>query len=140
MSLAYSGRQHGILVNLLAPNASTTISAGNPEPNLAGSLPPGLGAALAPLRLTEAVAPFAAYLVSRACSLSGETFTAGMGHFARVFVGSARGWAAPDPAGITIDDIAGHIEEIRDLEAHRVPESLYDDVEAIAETIGLNYG
>jgi hypothetical protein len=62
-----------------------------------------------------------------------------MGHFARVFVGATRGWAA-DPATITIDDVAEHLDEIRDLEDHSVPKFIYDELEAIADRIGLTYG
>jgi NAD(P)-dependent dehydrogenase (short-subunit alcohol dehydrogenase family) len=137
--LAYEAKGHGILVNALLPFANTTITAANPVPGHSEGFPPGLREALEPLRLPEAVAPLVAYLCSRACTVTGEAFSAGMGHFARVFVGAARGWAAPDPAAITIADVDEHFDQIRDLDDATVPMWIYDELEAIAQAIGVVY-
>jgi NAD(P)-dependent dehydrogenase (short-subunit alcohol dehydrogenase family) len=139
-ALAYEGRDHGILVNALLPFANTGITASNPVPGMAEDFPPGLREALRPLRLTEAVSPMVAFLASSACTLNGEAFSAGMGHFARVFVGATQGWAADDPATVTIDDVVEHLDEIRDLDGHTVPKFIYDEFIAIADRIGLTYG
>jgi NAD(P)-dependent dehydrogenase (short-subunit alcohol dehydrogenase family) len=140
-ALSWEGQEHGILVNALLPFAETTIAAADPVPGLVEAFPKGLLEGLSARgRPPEAVAPMVAYLVSRACTVTGEAFCAGMGHFARVFVAHGRGWNAADTVGITVDDIARHVDEIRDLGGHRVPKYLPDELELIAQSLGLEYG
>jgi hypothetical protein len=62
-----------------------------------------------------------------------------MGHFARVFVGATRGWAASDPARVSVEDVEENLDEIGDLDDHTVPMWIYDELEAIAQRIGV-YG
>jgi NAD(P)-dependent dehydrogenase (short-subunit alcohol dehydrogenase family) len=139
-ALAFEGQDAGIKVNTLLPFAATTITANDPVPGHGGHYPPGLMAALGPRSAPEAVAPMAAYLVSRACQITGETYAAGRGFFGRVFVGAAVGWASPsDPKDISLDEVAEHIDQIRDLEGYTVPRFIYDEVESLAQTLGLTY-
>jgi NAD(P)-dependent dehydrogenase (short-subunit alcohol dehydrogenase family) len=113
-ALAFEGREHGILVNVLLPNAATTISRHGTPPGHHDHVPVGLDQALSPLRLTEAVDPMALYLASDACDCSGEAYSAGRGHFSQMFVALTRGWAVGSPAGITVEDVVDHLAEIRD--------------------------
>jgi NAD(P)-dependent dehydrogenase (short-subunit alcohol dehydrogenase family) len=136
-ALAVEGEPHGILVNTLLPMATTTIAADNPVPDHAAKYPAGLSEALGPRRLPELVAPMVAYLASSACELTGEAFSAGFGRYARVFVGEAQGWVAPDVETVSADDVAAHIDQIRDLGDYFVPRHIYDEVEAIGQALGV---
>jgi NAD(P)-dependent dehydrogenase (short-subunit alcohol dehydrogenase family) len=136
-ALAYEGAEHGILVNTIMPMAATTIAAADPVPDYEKHYPADLAAALLPRRTTEAVMPVVVFLASRACSVTSETYSAGFGRYARVFVGETRGWVAEDFAGVSADDISEHLDEIRDREVYAVPANIYEEVEFIAATLGL---
>ncbi len=136
-ALAYEGAEHGILVNTIMPMAATTIAAADPVPDYEKHYPADLAAALLPRRTTEAVTPLVVFLASRACSVTSETYSAGFGRYARVFVGETRGWVAEDFAGVSADDISEHLDEIRDREVYAVPANIYEEVEFIGATLGL---
>ena len=134
-ALASEGEPHGIRVNTVLPMASTTIASDDPVPGHAERYPEGVAEVLKPRRLTEAVAPLVAYLCSRECELTGEAFSAGFGRYARVFVGETPGWVAPDVAAVTTEDVAEHLDEIRDRDGYVVPADIYDEVRLIAATL-----
>jgi NAD(P)-dependent dehydrogenase (short-subunit alcohol dehydrogenase family) len=135
-ALAYEGREHGILVNVLLPHGNSTIGEGQPVPGMIEAFPPGLMQAVGPKRLPEAVAPFVAFLSSPGCTVTGEAFEVGCGHYARVFVGVGRGWTAPDPAAVTAEDVAAHFDQVRMVEPFSVPDNLYEEVALIGRAIG----
>lgn len=135
-ALASEGRDDGIRVNTVLPMASTTIAQDDPVPGYAERYPVEVAPILGPRRHTEAVAPLVVYLASEACAVTGEAYAAGFGRFARVFVGETRGWTAADPQMITPEDVADHVEEIRDLQGFSVPADIYDDVRFIAASLG----
>ena len=54
------------------------------------------------------VAPMVAYLAHESCQVSGETYVAGGGRFARLFVGVTDGYLHPGLTGATIDDVAAN--------------------------------
>jgi NAD(P)-dependent dehydrogenase (short-subunit alcohol dehydrogenase family) len=136
-ALASEGEPHGILVNTVLPMASTTIAADDPVPGHAERYPEGAAELLRPRRMTEAVAPLVTYLCSRECTLTGEAFSAGFGRYARVFVGETPGWAAPDAGAVTTEDVAAHLDEVRDQEGYVVPADIYDEVRLIMATLGV---
>ncbi len=136
-ALAYEGSEHGILVNTIMPMAATTIAVDDPVPDYEKHYPAELAAAFRPRRTTEAVAPVVAFLASRACSVTSEAYSAGFGRYARVFVGETHGWVADDFSHVTAEDIAQHLEEIRDRDDYAVPANIYEEVEFIAAAIGL---
>jgi NAD(P)-dependent dehydrogenase (short-subunit alcohol dehydrogenase family) len=108
-NLAIAGAEHGIAVNCIAPAASTRMAGGHgPE------LP------------EEQAAPMVAYLAHEACPVSGETYTAGGGRFARLFIGSTEGHVHAGDGVPTIEDIASHWAEINDESAFYVPADLID--------------
>ena len=49
----------------------------------------------------------------------------------------APGRVAADPDTVTAEEIAAHVEEIRDRDAYFVPENLYDEVRHIAARLGI---
>jgi NAD(P)-dependent dehydrogenase (short-subunit alcohol dehydrogenase family) len=136
-ALAVEGEPHGILVNTILPMANTTIAADDPVPGHAERYPTGVREALSERRRPELVSPLVAFLASGACELTGEAFSAGFGRYARVFVGEAQGWIAPDIETVSADDVAEHLDEIRDLDDYIVPRHIYDEVEAIGQALGV---
>jgi hypothetical protein len=69
--------------------------------------------------------------------LTGETFSAVAGRFARVIVGVTEGWLADDPLGITAEDVAEHLDEICDASTYHLPASLFDEYETLAARLGV---
>lgn len=137
-ALAFEGAEHGINVNAIMPMAETLIAADRPVPGYAEHYPADIAAALKPRRTTDAVAPMVAYLASRSCTVTSEAFFAGFGRYARVFVGETHGWVRDENgAEVTADDIAAHLDEIRDRREHAVPASIFDEVRYIAEVLKL---
>jgi NAD(P)-dependent dehydrogenase (short-subunit alcohol dehydrogenase family) len=108
-SLAVAGAEHGIKVNCIAPAASTRMSRGSKGPELP----------------EEQAAPMVAYLAHEDCPVSGETYAAGGGRFARLFIGSTDGHVH-DGDRPTIEDVAAHWAEINDMAATYVPVDLMD--------------
>lgn len=111
-SLAVAGKPHGILVNAIAPAAMTRMA----DPNAGDPA----GEPLDPAR----AAPMAAYLAHEACQSSGEVFTAGAGRFARLFLASTPGWVHEGDDMPSIEDVAGHWEQIGDETGYEVPRDL----------------
>jgi NAD(P)-dependent dehydrogenase (short-subunit alcohol dehydrogenase family) len=140
-ALAYEAREYGdIRVNALLPQAKTEISATDPIPMLfeefARHVPEGGGELMGSRGDPDGVMPMAVYLCSPACQVSGEAYAARMGSYARVFIGIAQGWTAPEAPGATVDDIAKHFDQIRDLDARfTVPTSLYDEVADVVRVL-----
>jgi NAD(P)-dependent dehydrogenase (short-subunit alcohol dehydrogenase family) len=136
-ALSFEGAEHGIKVNALLPRASSSITASDPIPGFSNYYSKEMMDALAPRRGPEVTAPLVAYLVSRECTVTGETFSSAFGRYARVFVGLARGWLARDPASISVEDVAENIELIRDREGHTVPLSNFEETATVAEMLGV---
>jgi NAD(P)-dependent dehydrogenase (short-subunit alcohol dehydrogenase family) len=109
-NLAVAGAEHGIKVNCIAPAATTRMARGG-----------------SPLELPEElVAPMVAYLAHEACPVTGETYTAGGGRFARLFVGSTEGHVHAGKGPPTIEDVAAQWAAINDESAYWVPADLMD--------------
>jgi NAD(P)-dependent dehydrogenase (short-subunit alcohol dehydrogenase family) len=136
-ALSFEGADYGIKVNTLLPRASSSITAADPIPGFSNYYSQEMMDALADRRGAELTAPLVAYLVSDACAVTGETFSSAFGRYARVFVGLARGWLAPDPTSISIEDVSEHIEEIRDQDGYTVPLSNFEETAAVAEQLGV---
>jgi NAD(P)-dependent dehydrogenase (short-subunit alcohol dehydrogenase family) len=135
-ALSFEGADHGIKVNTVLPRATSSITSGDPIPGYSTTYSPEIMEALAPRRGAELTAPLVAYLASSACAVTGETFSSAFGRYARVFVGLARGWLAPDPEAITIEDVVEHLDEIRDQEGYTVPLGNFEETATVAEMLG----
>jgi NAD(P)-dependent dehydrogenase (short-subunit alcohol dehydrogenase family) len=124
-ALALEGAPHGILSNCILPIA--------PQPGfIEGLTKLGL-----PLEKAgpERVAPMVVYLVSAACTVSGEAFSAGYGRYAPVFTGVTSGWLSPGSECATAEDIGAHVDEIEDPSGFTVPRDEGEEV----RNIGLAY-
>jgi NAD(P)-dependent dehydrogenase (short-subunit alcohol dehydrogenase family) len=130
-ALALEGAEHGILANCILPIAPFGRK---------GPVRPELSAQITNSGLPkfaagpEQVAPMVAYLASRACTVSGEAFSAGGGRYARMFLGVADGWLGPADAVATAEDIEEHLDEIEDFRGgFAVPASAWDELRDIGE-------
>ena len=115
--LALEGAKHGITANAVAPMARTRMTEGLVSEEVDRLAP-------------ELVSPVVAWLAHDSCSVTGETLSAGGGQVARFFVGLTRGWS-PGPRGLTVEDVAAHIDEIRDLEGFWVPSAGVEQIQAL---------
>jgi NAD(P)-dependent dehydrogenase (short-subunit alcohol dehydrogenase family) len=103
LAMASEGRDAGIAANVIAPYAKT-----RPETGF-GPFPPSseLNAWLHP----RLVAPLVGWLAHETCPLSGECFSVGGGHYARVSLAITEGLVDRDA---TVETIAAHASTIFD--------------------------
>jgi NAD(P)-dependent dehydrogenase (short-subunit alcohol dehydrogenase family) len=138
-ALAYEGAPHGIRTNLLMPYARTPIGVENPIPDMQANrrlfLDDDAQARLILRWQPELVAHMAVYLASEGCEVNGEAFSICGGRYARVFVGVADGWIAPDVDALTPEDVAAHLPAIRDITHHTVPNWLFDECASVAHAL-----
>jgi NAD(P)-dependent dehydrogenase (short-subunit alcohol dehydrogenase family) len=134
-TMALEGAELGIKVNCLFPMSETKISTDNP---LAGPLHARVAAGLARLqgrRPPTSVAPLVVYLASRDCAVTGATYSAGAGRYARVFLGFGDGWLADDISAVTVEDIGQHLDEINSAANFLAPTRMVEEIEEIARRL-----
>ncbi len=131
--IALEGAEHGIKANTVLPfgfSRMVTETLGDPkaleETGFLKLIDPDL------------VVPVVTYLASRDCAVSHHNYSAGTGHFARVFIGLAEGWSAPAGGAVRAEDIAAHLLEISATERFTVPGSIFDEVFAMCDRLGVN--
>jgi hypothetical protein len=88
----------------------------------------------------ELVVPIVVFLASRACEFSHHNYSACAGRFARVFVGLGEGWLAQPDSHPTADDIVAHLDEVSATEPFTVPGSIFEEVFAVCDRLGINVG
>ncbi|HEX2368131.1 MAG TPA: SDR family NAD(P)-dependent oxidoreductase [Acidimicrobiia bacterium] len=116
--LAIEGAKYGIRSNVIAPVARTRMTE-----NLLGPL--------ADLLDPEQVTPMVVYLASEANPHTHEIFTAGGGRYGRIFVATNPGWFAGQKVVPTVEDLAEHIDEVRDLSTYEIPLSSNDEIRLV---------
>jgi NAD(P)-dependent dehydrogenase (short-subunit alcohol dehydrogenase family) len=130
-ALAYEGAAHGIAVNAILPNATTSVQQ-TPIPGFRDVLLETVGRDRLRKRAftqsPELVASLVSYLVSPDCAISGEAFSVMAGRFARVFVGVSAGWYPPDLDAVTAETVAEYIGDIRALGEYTVPGNIFDEI------------
>ena len=131
--IALEGAPHGILANTVLPYGVSRMVTETVEDTKALE-ESGLLQAIRP----ELVAPMVVYLASRACEFSHRNYSAFGGRFARVFVGLGQGWLAGQDTNPTADDVAAHLSEVSATEPFMVPESIYEEVFAVYERLGIS--
>jgi NAD(P)-dependent dehydrogenase (short-subunit alcohol dehydrogenase family) len=131
--IAIEGAQHGILANTVLPfgfSRMVTETVGDPtaleETRFLKIIQP------------ELVVPIVAFLASQACEFTHQNYSACAGRFSRVFVGLGEGWLAEAGSNPTTDDIAAHLSEVAATEPFTVPGSIFEEVFAVCERLGVN--
>jgi NAD(P)-dependent dehydrogenase (short-subunit alcohol dehydrogenase family) len=131
--IAIEGTQHGILANTVLPfgfSRMVTETVGDPK----ALEETGFLKIIQP----ELVVPIVAFLASRACEFTHQNYSACAGRFARVFVGLGEGWLAEPDSNPTADDVATHLSEVCATEPFTVPDSIFEEVFAVCERLGVN--
>jgi NAD(P)-dependent dehydrogenase (short-subunit alcohol dehydrogenase family) len=123
-TLAIEGAACNVLANTVAPVAYTRMSAYVFGPDLAERLPP------------EFVSDLVVYLASEQCSITHEVIEAALGRYARVFVGRTAGWHRDPGAPGGPEDIAEHLDEIRDMTHFIVPAAAREDLDDLFDKWG----
>ena len=124
-TLAIEGKKYNIKVNAISPVAGTRLTTGK---DITGDH------AMAP----SAVAPMAVALTHSSCPMTGETFLATGGWYARVFVGLTEGWVCPE-GSVKAESIADHWTEIRNSEAWSEPKDAMHIAAYMTEKLGVEF-
>ena len=130
--VAIEGAEHGIRANTVLPfgeSRMATETIGDDVDAVRSFLD-----AIGP----ELVVPIVVYLASRSSTLTHEVFSACAGRFARVFVGLAEGWVAERGTSPAAEDIAAHLDEIREPEPYAIPTSIIDEVAQILDRLQIS--
>jgi len=113
--LAQEGAVYNIKVNAIAPVAATRMT-DKLFPDFAEHIDPAL------------VSPALAYLASRECAVTAETWSVMAGRVARVFVGVTPGYFDSE---LTPESVAAHLEQIRTESGYAVPSSVLDEIQTV---------
>ena len=73
------------------------------------------------------------YLASEQNEYTHQVFSAGGGRYARIFIGTNNGWFAGQGVVPTVEDLADHLDEVRDISDYSVPESINDELMILAQ-------
>jgi len=133
--VSQEGLPYNILCNALLPAAATRMGDKMDE-KITAEIEQhcsGFGTAMTP----DFVTPLAVYLVSEACNTSHSAYSALGGRYARVFVGMTEGWLGPRAKPALVEDIAQHIDHIRNAGATIIPASLPDEFRILAEQVEI---
>ena len=113
--LAIEGMKYNIKSNAIAPVARTRMTE-----DLLGPF--------AEMVDPAQVTPMVIYLCSEANDYTHEIFTAGGGRYGRIFIGTNNGWFAGQGAVPSAEDLAEHLDEIRDTTEHIIPSNINDEL------------
>ena len=111
------GEPHGILCNALMPNGMSRMAlhaAADWAQHGEGDSP-GLPAEIGNSMDVIYNMPIAVYLASEACTETHGFYSQCLGRVARAFIGVVPGWQAQRQTPPSVEEIAGHWDEIRDI-------------------------
>lgn len=120
--LAIEGAKYNIKSNAIAPIAKTRMTE-----DLLGPF--------ADMVDPEQVTPMVVYLCSEANEHTHEIFTAGGGRYGRIAIVTNNGWIAGQGEVPSVEAIADHLDEIRDLSDPIVPESIQDEITLLGKLL-----
>ncbi len=121
--IAIEGAKYNIRSNAVAPVARTRMTEELLGP-FAEMLDP------------DQVTPMVVYLCSEANPFSHEIFSAGGGRYARFFVGANDGWFAGPKQVPTVEAVAGHIDEIRDVDSYQIMGASSEELQLLGRMLG----
>ena len=116
--LAIEGAKYAIKSNVIAPMAMTRMTE-----DLLG--------AFAEFVDPAQVMPMVVYLCSEQNEYSHEIFSAGGGRYARFFIGMNEGWFAGAKRVPSVEELARHLDEIRDIDSFDIPTSSSEEIELL---------
>ena len=119
--LAVEGARNNIKANAIAPVAKTRMTEELLGP-MADKLDPSF------------ITPVVAWLAHEDVPVSGEVYSCGGGHVARIFTGVTHGWT--DTECLTVEDIRDHFDEIRDESGYAVPANLTEELMGTIKALG----
>ncbi|WP_250504221.1 SDR family NAD(P)-dependent oxidoreductase [Caballeronia sp. AZ7_KS35] len=132
-TMAQEGSQAGIKVNALFPAATTPMadsfhtSKKKPDASELDAARARMTARFHP----EGVAELVAVLMSEACTVTNEAFSAIAGRYARVSFAVANGWLAEDDE-MRADRIFAHFDQVRDMSGALIPENTQSEIMAVS--------
>lgn len=115
--LAQHGAPDGIAVNAIAPVAHSRLTAWHPDERLVAWMDRHFP--------SDQVSPVVVALAHADCPVSGETFSAGGGRVAHVFVAETEGVAIAD---LSAEDVLTHLTDIRERGNYAVPQNTADEM------------
>ncbi len=118
--LAIEGAKYNVKSNAVAPTARTRMTEDVLGPFME---------MFDPLQ----VVPMVVYLASEQNEYTHQVFSAGGGRYARIFIGTNNGWFAGQGVVPTVEDLADHLDEVRDISDYSVPESINDELMILAQ-------
>ena len=121
--LAEEGERYNIKVNAIAPTAGTRMTAEIFGEELSEKLAP------------EWVAPLVAWLVHEDCPVTGNIYSVGGGHIARVFIGEGPGYTKTD-APLTVEDVRDNFETIERTDDYVIVRNSTEEVALLAKLLG----
>jgi NAD(P)-dependent dehydrogenase (short-subunit alcohol dehydrogenase family) len=119
--LSVEGAKNNIKANAIAPVAKTRMTE-----ELLGAMADKLDPSF--------ITPVVAWLAHEDVPVSGEVYSCGGGHVARVFTGVTAGWT--DTESLTVEDIRDHFEEIRNEDGYTVPANLTEELMTTLKALG----
>jgi NAD(P)-dependent dehydrogenase (short-subunit alcohol dehydrogenase family) len=119
--LAVEGAKNNIKANAIAPVARSRMTE-----DLLGPLVDKLA--------PEFITPVVAWLAHEDVPVTGEVYSCGGGHVARIFTGVTQGFT--DSESLTVEDIRDHFDEIRDQDGYAVPANLTEELQLTLKALG----
>ncbi|MDT5004011.1 MAG: hypothetical protein QOJ24_1187 [Mycobacterium sp.] len=132
--IALEGAEHGILSNTVLPFGFSRMVTETVDAKTLDET--GLKDLISP----EKVVPMVTYLASRACETTHQNYSALAGRYGRVFIGLGDGWMAEKDVTATADDIAEHFAQVSETESHSIPGSIYEELFAVTDRLGVKLG
>ncbi|NLV55749.1 MAG: SDR family oxidoreductase [Acidimicrobiales bacterium] len=119
--LAVEGAKNNIKANAIAPVAKTRMTEELLGP-MADKMAP------------EYITPVVAWLAHEDVPVTGEVYSCGGGHVARIFTAVTPGWTGKD--GLSVEDVRDHFEEIRAEDGYIVPANLTEEMMKSLQALG----
>ena len=119
--LAVEGAKNNIKANAIAPVAKSRMTE-----DLLGPLADKLG--------PEFITPVVAWLAHEDVPVTGEVYSCGGGHVARIFTGVTPGFT--DTESLTVEDISDNFDAIRDPEGYAIPANLTEELQGTLKSLG----